>query len=120
MNHDENTLTMVRGTTESFEIELVDEEEKPYSMNVYETLRFGVKRNKANSEYDILVELTHLNETVEKGVYTFTIHPKDTINLPCGRYCYDVGLEGAAGQYYNVIECSHFDIKHNITRRAVI
>lgn len=111
-------IYIIRGTTEAFEVLVLDENEKPYIMKETDVLRFGVKRNALNSEYDILKEMRYTDEGLEPGVYTFVLNPLDTINLACGTYCYDVGLETVDGCYYNVIECSHFDIKHNVTKGA--
>lgn len=110
-------IEIIRGTTNTFNIEVKDADGAAYALAGGEKLVFGVKANKSNTAYDIVKILTSENANPSSG-YELELCPEDTANLPCGRYCYDIGLQSGT-DYYNIIECSHFIIAHNITSKAV-
>ena len=107
-------VAMIRGTTHILNISLSDSSEGSYFLSEGEILRFGVKKHPNDKVYLIEKELTSAN--YEDGVYVLILYASDTETLPFGRYYYDVGLQSGA-TYYNVIECSEFDIRYNITSR---
>lgn len=107
-------VAMIRGTTHILNISLSDSSNGSYALPAGEVLRFGVKKRPADRVYLIKKELTSAN--YENGVYVLILSPSDTEDLPFGRYYYDVGLQNGAS-YFNVIECSEFDILYNITER---
>lgn len=106
-------ISIVRGTTQMVNIDLVDAGGNPYSLGADEVLRFGVKRCPEDEEYLLVKELTSEHQS-EDGTYVLTLEPADTGRMKFGRYYYDVGMQSGE-QYYNVIECSNFHIRYNIT-----
>ena len=107
-------VAVIRGTTHILNISLSDSSSGSYFLSEGEILRFGVKRTPTDHVYLIEKELT--SEDYEDGAYVLTLSPIDTENLPFGRYYYDVGLQTGTN-YFNVIECSEFDVRYNITSR---
>lgn len=106
-------ISIIRGTTQMVNIDLVDAGGNPYSIGSDEVIRFGVKRHPEDEEYLLIKELTIDNQD-EVGTYVLTLAPVDTERMKFGRYYYDVGMQSGE-QYYNVIECSTFNIRYNIT-----
>lgn len=103
-------IAIVRGTTRTIGVSIFDESGDPYTLGSGEVLRFGIKKNPSDTSYLVKKETT----TQSEGAYLFTMVPSDTLSLPFGRYYYDVGLKSGTN-YYNVIECSFFDIAFNVT-----
>lgn len=103
---------MVRGTTHAVAITLTDGSGAVYTLAEGEVLRFGVKQTHNSSDYLIEKELTAAD--LYEGAYLLTLRPADTASLPCGRYCYDIGLESGA-DFFNIVPCSDFVLLHNIT-----
>lgn len=112
----DNTIRIVRGTTNTFGIDLKDETGAFHSLQEGEVLRFGVKVGAHRQDYELIKELTaaDINETGD--AYILKINPADTEKMDFGEYCYDVGLQ-AGNNYYMVIPCSEFIVAHNITCR---
>jgi hypothetical protein len=106
-----NKIEVVRGTTCSFAIALVDEEKNPYNLADGEVLRFGIKKRPEHDECIFEKEITKSTD----GVCTVQIERTDTENLPFGKYFFDVGLQ-SGNMYYPVIEIGEFRIMPNITR----
>lgn len=104
-------IEMVRGETKVFAITLLNDDDEPYTLQSGETLVFGVKKNPENEEKLILKTVT----TGTNGVYNVQLAPADTIDLPFGRYWYDVAVQSAQN-FYNIIETGVFQIKQNITK----
>jgi hypothetical protein len=107
-----NTIEMVRGTTNSIFVTVLDDAGEPYQLKSGEKLIFGVKTNINNSDCCI-----HKVVTEGDGEYEIRLKPEDTENLPYGTFCYDVGLQ-VGEDYFPVIECSPFIVKHNVTKRV--
>ena len=110
------TISIVRGTTNAFDIALTDQTGAFYSLQPGEVLRFGVKLRADLSEYKLVKELTAADLNDKGDAYVLTLQPDDTEGLAFGRYCYDIGLQ-SGNDYFNVVPCSDFVIHHNITSR---
>lgn len=104
-------ITVVRGTTRGIGVTVYDEDGELYTLGSGEVLRFGVKKEPQDADYLIKLETTTRDS---EGAYIFSLVPSNTLSLPCGRYYYDIGLKSGTN-YYNVVECSYFDIAFNIT-----
>lgn len=111
-------IEIIRGTTNTFNIEVKDADGAAYTLSSGEKLVFGVKANKQQADCDILKTLT-ANDITDSGAYALKLSPEDTADLPCGHYCYDVGLVSGE-DYYCVIDCSRFVIKHSITDKEML
>lgn len=105
------TIAMIRGTTNLFNITVTDAEERLYTLGKGEFLKFGVKQKPEDEEYLVYKEIS----TGENGVYTVELAPDDTIGLAYGRYVYDVGLQ-IGSNYFNIIPASAFAVLPNITK----
>lgn len=106
-------ISVVRGTTNSFSIEIIDEStSEVYELESGEVIRFGIKKNAEDAQYIVEKEITEADENDE---YSFTLAVSDTANLPFGTYAYDVGLE-SGNAYYNVIPASDFIVAKAITK----
>lgn len=112
------SIKIIRGTTNTFDIVLQDENGAFYRLQEGETLRFGVKVSALWDEYKLLKTLTADNLNEAGTAYTLILDPADTEGLSFMTYCYDVGLQ-VGNDYYNVIPCSDFVVAHNITEREV-
>lgn len=108
-------IKMIRGTTMTLDIGLTDADGAVYTMGENDKLIFGVKSNPENTDYDLKKVLTASDGQTD-GSYKLSLTPGDTIDLPIGRYYYDVGLQSGT-DYYTVIECSAFELLTNITKK---
>lgn len=106
-------LRIVRGTTNTIELDLTDATGQPYVLTEGSFLLFGVKQSVICTACCLTKEITGANDA---GVYSFALKPEDTAGLPFGRYYYDIGLQ-IGEDYFPVVECSPFEIAHNITER---
>lgn len=111
-----NTISIIRGTTNSIDIKLADESGATYLLQSDEVLRFGVKPRAEHTDYSLVKTLTSANLNSAGDAYTLTLAPADTEGMEFMRYCYDVGFQ-SGDDYYNVIPCSDFIVEHNITKR---
>lgn len=104
-------IEIIRGTTNAFNITVLDANDNPYILADGEELLFGVKKKHEDESHVILKAIT----SGENGVYIVELEPEDTVNLDIGNYVFDVNLE-TGEDFYNVIESSPFFIKANVTR----
>lgn len=107
-------IKIVRGTTNDFEVSVVDSEGGAFTITGGERIVFGIK--KSLDDENTLFE--KLAEVISPGVFGFRVSPEDTETLECGRYYYDVGLQ-AGTDYFTIIEPNPFDIIPNVTCRGV-
>lgn len=106
-----NKIEIVRGTTNTINIDVLDSNGNPYTLKDGEKLIFGVKRKVADAD-EIIVKTASVTED---GSYVVKLVPDDTCNLPCDKYVFDVGLQ-SDDAFYNVIESSPFVICGNVTK----
>lgn len=106
-------IEIVRGTTNTFHINIADANGAPYTLGSGERVVFGIK-SKPESEELLVVKV---GEILYEGTYVVKLCPEDTAALPCGKYSYDVGLD-TAEDFFNVIEPSPFDIVASVTTRG--
>ena len=109
-------ISIIRGTNQTINIRLQSAYGSQYILQDGQVIRFGVKKNPDSKSYLILKELS--NAEFENDSYVLLLTPADTENMAFGCYHYDVGLQSGVS-YFNVIECSNFEVKHNITERKV-
>ena len=105
-------IEIVRGTTNDFDITVVDVDFLPYTLEEGEKIIFGVKQTADSDE--LLITKT---AAPQDGVHVVTLDPEDTSGLECGRYVYDVSLQSGAA-FYNIIEPSPLIIQPNVTSRG--
>ena len=106
-----NKIEIVRGTTNTIAIDVLDANGAPYALKDGEKLIFGVKR-KVTDKDELIVRIA---SAADDGSYVVKIEPIDTVNLPCDKYVFDVGLQ-SGDAFYNVIESSPFVICGNVTK----
>lgn len=109
----EQTIKIVRGTTNTLEISIVDSSGAPYNLGSGEKVVFGVKRKPEHEE----VIFAKVGEIVYEGLYKVVLDPADTENLLSGDYYFDVAIESGEA-FHNVIRPSRFKIVANITSRG--
>lgn len=108
-------IEIVRGTTNTYVIELVNEEDgSPYELSEGQSLIFGIKMNELDENTVFSKKITHMTD----DGYYLEIEPSDTENLDPGQYYYDVGLKQGDNVFYNVIKPSPFVVLPNITKRG--
>lgn len=107
-------IKIVRGTTNDFEISIVDSEGGAYTVTSGERIVFGIKKNLTDPE-PIFEKVAEVNAP---GLFGVRVCPEDTEALDCGRYYYDVGLQKGE-DFFTVIEPNPFDITPNVTCREV-
>ena len=114
MNQD---LSMVRGTTFSFVLRLKDSLGEELSLQAGDKLIFGIKLFPEHKNYIFSQEKILSDYDSEIKGYIFELTSINTISLNFGEYFYDIGLQMSNGDFYNVVECSSFFIKKNITKK---
>lgn len=107
-------IEVVRGTTNTFEISIVDSGGAAYNLGTNEKIMFGIKKKPEDKETIFTVTA----EIMSSGFFKVKISPSHTENLPFGKYWYDVGLQNGE-DFYNIIEANPFKIVPNITSREV-
>lgn len=107
-------IKIVRGTTNTFSIDVTDADGNPYTLGSGEKLVFGVVELGGTAPL-----FTREATADDTGGYVVTITPADTAQLRPDRYFYDVGLQ-SGGNFYNVVEYSPIDIIPNATVAGVV
>ena len=108
-----NKIEIVRGTTNTFEINVSDANGAPYNLGSGEKVVFGVKRNLDDTGV-IFVKTASITG---EGIFTVRLDPEDTAGLDYGRYYYDVAIDNGT-DFFNIIEFSPFIIANNITYKG--
>lgn len=113
MCKNKQTISIVRATTNTFTLNVTDENGDAFALTGGQVFRFGVKTLPGDTQYLISKTITGADSDGAGG-YLFTLDPSDTKSLPFGSYWYDVGMQDGT-QYFNVIPASPFEIKYNVT-----
>lgn len=91
----EKNITMVRGDTLSFGLELVNEE-------LLDTAYFSCKTSYSAEEYAFQKSLEDGITEEDAGIYKIRVAPEDTADLDPGTYYYDFEI-GANGDKFTII-----------------
>lgn len=114
-----NELKIIRGTTQSITVTIENNSGGIYNLQDGDVLKFGVKRNWQNTEYDIYKEVT--SSDAQGDGYVISLSPEETTDILPGReYKFDVGIQTATGDYFMVIPCSKCVIIPAVTQKEVI
>lgn len=109
-------IEIVRGTSNRFQITIVDADGNPFTLPSGGQVKFGIGiPEKPGVPGECFC--TKQAPTCTDGVCAFDIAPEDTADLEPGRYWYDVGVQ-VGDDYYNVIEPSPVDIIANVTAKG--
>lgn len=104
----DGTIRLTRGDTARLSVTITnDTDQNAYEMQEGDTLTLTVKKTVNDESPSFQKVLT--------GTNTFHIEPKDTAQLPFGKYRYDVQLLTASGDVYTVIEPTTFEIMQEVT-----
>lgn len=106
-------LEIVRGTSNTFQIEVRDADGNLYAATGGEKVIFGIKCKPEDPETAV-VKTASMSAA---GIYVVKLSPEDTEALKCGRYFYDVALQSGE-DFYNIIESTPLVILANITKRG--
>lgn len=104
-------IEIVRGTTNTIEVNVLDADGVAYTVVAGEKIVFGLKKKATDPDF-ILVKVASFNTV---GSYLVGLTPNDTKDLEYGRYVYDVALQ-SGNNFYNIIPPSPFDIVANVTK----
>ena len=107
------TIEIVRGSTNTLRVSVLDATGLPYNLGSGEKVVFGVKKEKEDE--DLLI--TRVAEILYEGMYSIRLVPEDSMDLEPGLYYYDVGLESGT-DFFPIIKPSPFLIEPNVTRRG--
>lgn len=110
MAHD---ISIVRGTSNVFGIEIVNANGEPFVLETGQVLVFAIKKRPKDADRVLVKTITH---SVNTGTFYLELFPSDTEDLEPGRYVYDVGLQHGESVFFNVIEASTFEIKPNVSK----
>ena len=104
----DGAIRLTRGDTARLTVPLTNEtDNSTYEMQEGDTLTLTVKK--------AVTDETPSFQKVLSGTNAFHIEPKDTAQLPFGKYKYDVELVTASGDVYTVIEPTTFEIMQEVT-----
>ena len=104
---DQGIMTLTRGDTARFEVEIMNDNE-PYEIQSSDIIFFSVKK-KAKPDEEYLVHKTF------EGTGNIHLAPEDTQDIPGGKYTYDIQLNTAAGDKYTVVDTTSFIITEGVT-----
>lgn len=104
----QNIFSMVRGDTQSFELEITENNESVTVDSIYFTV-------KNDTHTDEVLFQKKLNDgiTLTNDVYNITIDPSDTDSLDYGRYAYDIEI--IKNSIKKTIAVGVLDIKEKVT-----
>lgn len=104
----QNIFSMVRGDTQSFELEITENNESVTVDSIYFTV-------KNDTHTDEVLFQKKLNDgiTLTNNVYNITIDPSDTDSLDYGRYAYDIEI--IKNSIKKTIAVGVLDIKEEVT-----
>lgn len=109
-----NDLTIIRGRSYLFDIQVTDSEGELYNLQDGETLIFGIKKKYTDPVY-VFKKILTINDATDTGVYSLKILPRDTERLVCDTYCFDVGMK-RGDDYFSVIDYSTLTLEKNVTK----
>lgn len=104
-----------QATTFTDSISLVDENENPVELSDGDKLIFGVK---AHYSADYIVKRVFTSNDIFKGAYSINITPEE-LDIPPGRYFYDVRLQKTNGDFIPIVPKSNFDVLETESRKEV-
>jgi len=113
-----NTLTVIRGTSKTYELCVVDEANEPVDLTGA-TVYFTVKR--CTSEETAVLQKTSANiaeieiVTPKGGIARIYLTPTDTKSLDIREYVFDVWVRLASGKVYAVIPPSTLSVQAGVT-----
>jgi hypothetical protein len=99
---------MVRGDTQSFELEITENNESVTVDSIYFTVK-----NDTHTEEVLFQKKLNDGITLTNDVYNITIDPSDTDNLDYGRYAYDIEI--IKNSIKKTIAVGVLDIKEEVT-----
>lgn len=104
----QNIFSIVRGDTQSFELEITENNESVTVDSIYFTV-------KNDTHTDEVLFQKKLNDgiTLTNDVYNITIDPSDTDSLDYGRYAYDIEI--IKNSIKKTIAVGVLDIKEEVT-----
>ena len=116
-NIDEN-ITLVRGDTLAFAVELFDEdpatgEQTPLTQDL-DYCYFSVSKNFSDTTNVFQKSLQDGISKIDAGKYRVRIAPEDTVNLEVGEYYYDLEI-GINGDRFTLLR-GLFDLEYDITQ----
>ena len=113
-----NELSIAQGNDFFAEIELVDENGKPYIIAGGDKIIFGVKAKPENSaKFIFKKELTSADEI--NGKYPFTFDA-ESMDISAGRYYYGVSVKTKDGKLLCAVSSREFNIDKAIVRKGNI
>lgn len=109
-NMQDQYITMVRGDTVSFGVEIEDQDGLPFDIN---TAFFSCKKNCDDKEYVFQKSIDHGITKAADGIYIVRIAPEDTQFIDVGKYFYDLQV-GAIDDVYTILR-GVLEIEQNVT-----
>lgn len=109
-NMQDQYITMVRGDTVSFGMEIEDQDGLPFNID---TAFFTCKKNCDDTESVFQKSMNHGITKAGDGQYIVRIAPEDTHNIEVGKYFYDVQV-GAINDVYTIMR-GVLEIEQNVT-----
>lgn len=104
----QNIFSMVRGDTQSFELEITENNESVTVDSIYFTVK-----NDAHTDEVLFQKKLNDGITLTNDVYNITIDPSDTDSLDYGRYAYDIEI--IKNSIKKTIAVGVLDIKEEVT-----
>lgn len=110
-----NDIEIVRGTTNVFNLTITNFNGEPFKLtSTGQKLIFGIKRNVDDTDYVVLKTKEYSGEDEGYDIQ-FRLDPEDTMNLPLGRYIYDISMQ-YSNAFWNIVEPSELKISKNVTK----
>ena len=105
---DDNNISLIRGDTGSFNIQIVDSAGEEVTLNENDALTFTLRRSASHPS--IL-----LQKYIDVAALTLLIKPDDTAGLTFGKYVYDIQLRAADGSVDTIIPPHSFEVLEEVT-----
>lgn len=104
-----------QATTFTDSISLVDENKNPVSLASSEKLIFTVK---SHYSADYIIKRVFTSSDTFNGEFPINITPEE-LDIPPGRYFYDVRLQKTNGDFVPIVPKSLFDVLETESRKEV-
>lgn len=105
---DKNNITIIRGDTGMFTIQVQDISGNAVELDASDVLTFTLRRTPRHPEIV-------MQKNIEPVALTLTIEPEDTEGIAFGKYFYDVELKHADGSVDTIIPPHSFELLEEVT-----
>ena len=100
-------IYLTRGDSADISVTLTNMDGTPYELQPGDTVYFRMKQKVTNEESQILIEKTAY---ISQDEIVISLDEPDTMELPFGKYHYEIELVTDDGRHYTVVVDADFEV----------